>query len=197
MFGFEDEAERIASAIEERLALIRERTEDIAAEDRADVVLFATANYVMGVDSIQSHMLTDVVNANNLVGRGTFVPVSEEQLLALDPDVLVVLGHDGYLDPELIFAGANAGLNWANLQDLPAIAEQRVVSLGYEEWRATIETPIGLLKIAAAVYPERFADIDVAAEELRYYQEIYGFGVEAAQEAISLQLWISDEGFVD
>lgn len=192
VFGFEDQAAAVVAAIEERLDLVRERTADVTDDERAEVVLFATIDSVMGRQSIQSHMLTDLVNADNLVDQGTFVPISEEQLLALDPDVLVLLGHDGYLAVERVLAGENAGLNWANLGQLRAIAEQRLVSLGYDEWRATIETPIGILKMAAAIYPDRFADIDVAEEELRFYQEVYGFDRDEAAQAVAAQLYLGE-----
>lgn len=197
VFRYETEAAALVSAIEQRVQLVRDRTEDIPPEERADVILFATTNYIMGVDSVQSYMLTEIVNANNLAGRGTFIPIAEEQLLSLDPDALIILGHDGWLDPELVFAGEQAGLNWANLQDLRAISERRLVSLGYEEWRATIENAVGLLKMAVTVYPERFQDIDIDQEELRLYQEVYGMSLIEAEEARQLQLWISDDGFVE
>lgn len=192
VFGFEEEAASVVTAIEQRIDLVRERTADVPADERADVVLFATIDSVMGEQSIQSHMLTEVVNADNLVEQGTFVPISEEQLLALDPDVLVLLGHDGYLAIDRVLAGEQAGLNWANLQQLTAIREQRLASLGYEEWRATIETPIGLLKMASAIYPDRFDDIDVAEEELRFYQEVYGFDRDEAEQAVEAQLHLGE-----
>jgi iron complex transport system substrate-binding protein len=197
VFGFQDEASALVSSIEQRVQLVRERTADIPLDERADVVLFATVNYIMGVNSVQSYMLTEIVNANNLAGRGTFIPVAEEQLLSLNPDVLVVLGHDGWLDPQRIYAGDQAGLNWANLRGLPAIAERRLVSLGYEEWRATIENAVGLMKMAATIYPDRFRDIDIDEEEIQLFMEIYGMSRAEAEEARQLQLWISDEGFVE
>jgi iron complex transport system substrate-binding protein len=197
VFGFQEEASALVSALEQRVQLVRERTADIPPDERADVVLFATVNYMMGVNSVQSYMLTEIVNANNLAGRGTFIPVAEEQLLSLNPDVLVVLGHDGWLDPQRIYAGEQAGLNWANLRGLTAISERRLVSLGYEEWRATIENAVGLLKMAAAVYPERFQDIDLEEEEIRLFMEVYGMDRAEAEEARQLQLWISEEGFVE
>ena len=195
VFGYKKEAKALVSAIEERVQLVRERTKDIPPEERANAILFATAKYVMGINSVQSYMLSEIINANNLAGRGTFIPISEEQLLKLDPDALIVLGHDGWLDPKLIYAGEQAGLNWGNLKDLRAISDRRVVSLGYEEWRATIENAVGLLKMAAAVYPERFQDIDIDKEELRFYQEVYGMSLKEAKEARQRQLWISEKGF--
>jgi iron complex transport system substrate-binding protein len=187
VFGVEDQATELVASLEERLDLIRERTGQLTEDEKADVVLFATIDNIMGERSIQSYFLTEIVNANNLAGPGTFITVSEEQLLGLDPDVLVVLGHDGYLDLERITSGEQVGLNWANLQELDAIADGRMVSLGYDEWRATIETPVALLKMAAAIYPELFEDIDVEAEELRLYQEVYGLDGDEAMRAIEAQ----------
>ena len=187
VFGAEEQATELVAALEQRLDLIRERTADLTEEEKADVVLFATIDSIMGEQSIQSYFLTEIVNANNIAGPGTFVTVSEEQLLALDPDVLVVLGHDGYLDLQRIRDGEQVGLNWANLQELDAIADGRMVSLGYDEWRATLETPIALLKMAATIYPELFDDIDVVEEELRFFEEVYDLDRDGAQRAVEAQ----------
>jgi len=87
---------------------------------------------------------------------------------------MVIAGHEGYLDLSLIYEGRHAGLNWANLAEMRAVQSNRLVALGYDEWRATVETPIALLKVAALAYPERFADLDIAAEEVAFYREVYG-----------------------
>ena len=108
-------------------------------------------------------------------------------MLALDPDAMVIAGHEGYLDTSVVYEGGNAGLNWGALQEMRAIEEERLVALGYDEWRAAVETPIALLKIASVVYPEEFADIDVAQEEIDFYREVYGMDEAEAQEAIEAQ----------
>jgi iron complex transport system substrate-binding protein len=192
VFGEEQQATDLVAALDQRLDLIRERTAELTEDEKADVVLFATVDNVMGEQSIQSYFLTEIVNANNLAGPGTFITVSEEQLLGLDPDVLVVLGHDGYLDPQRIRDGEQVGLNWANLQELDAVAEGRMVSLGYDEWRATLETPIALLKMATSIYPELFDDIDIVEEELLLYEEIYGLDRAGAQRAVEAQRYTGE-----
>ncbi|WP_416904005.1 ABC transporter substrate-binding protein [Micromonospora echinospora] len=192
VFGKQAEAAKLVGRLQAGVDRVTARTRDIPEAERTPVAYFATINNVMGTKSIQSYLLTEVVGARNVAGPGTFVTVSEEKLLALDPDAMVVAGHEGYLDPALIHAGRHAGLNWANLAEMRAIRNKRLVALGYDEWRATVETPIALLKMAKLAYPERFADVDVAAEEVAFYREVYGLDEKRAAEAIEAQKYVGD-----
>jgi iron complex transport system substrate-binding protein len=192
VFGKQAEAAALIKRLDAGLARVTERTKDIPAKERTPVAYFATINNVMGRKSIQSYLLTEVVGARNVAGDGTFITISEEKLLALDPDAMVVAGHEGYLSPDLIYGRRHAGLNWANLAELRAIRTKRLAPLGYDEWRATIETPIAVLKMAKLAYPDRFADIDVAAEELAFYRDVYGFDETTARQAIEAQKYAGD-----
>jgi len=192
VFGKQDEAARLVAHLEQGLNVVRERTKDIPEAEQTPMIFFSTANYVMGSKSIQSYFLTDIVRARNIAGPGTFVTISEEQLLALNPDAMVIAGHEGYLDLALVYAGKHVGLNWANLAEMRAIQEKQLVALGYDEWRATIETPIALLKIAKLAYPDRFADIDIEAEEIAFYREVYGLDEAQAKAAIEAQKYTQD-----
>ena len=192
VFGMQQEAADLIARLNDGLSLITERTADIPESERTNVAYFSTINYVMGERSIQDYLLTEIVGANNVAGAGTFITISEEQMLALDPDAIVVAGHEGYLDTSVIYEGRSAGLNWGALQEMRAIQEGRLVALGYDEWRATIETPIALLKIAAVVYPDLFADIDVEQEELDFYREVYGMDEAEAREAIAAQQYAGE-----
>ncbi|WP_175439935.1 ABC transporter substrate-binding protein [Micromonospora nigra] len=192
VFGKQAEAAKLVARLDAGLARVTERTKDIPEAERTPVAYFATINNVMGTKSIQSYLLTEIVRARNVAGDGTFVTVSEEKLLALDPDAMVVAGHEGYLDLSLIYGGKHAGLNWANLAELRAVRDKRLVALGYDEWRATIETPIALLKIAKLAYPDRFADVDVDAEEVTFYRDVYGLDEAQATAAIEAQKYVGD-----
>jgi iron complex transport system substrate-binding protein len=189
VFDKNDEAEQLIERLEESIGLIKARTAEVSDDEKVDVAIFATYNSVMGTNSIQSYMLTEIVNANNVVDvNGQFIMISEEDLLSFDPEVLIVIGHGGYLDPELIYSGREAGgINWANVQDLQALKNKRMVSLGYEEWRATLETPVALLKIAKEIYPDLFTDIDIEEEEIKMYMNDYGLSREEALKAIEAQ----------
>jgi iron complex transport system substrate-binding protein len=187
VFGKQDAAAALVKKMNDRINFIRERTSKIPDSERKNVVVFATENYVMGPKTVQSYYITDIINANNLVEGGDFVTVSEEHLLTYDPDALIVIGHDGYLDPEIIKSGKICGLNWGNLAGIRAIAQDNFICLGYEEWRATMELPAALLKIAALTYPRYFEDIDTEAEEIKIYREDYGFDEDGARKAMEAQ----------
>lgn len=185
VFGKERQAAALVASVTRRIDEISARIP--TSGTRPTAIVFATTNYVMGRKSIQSTLLTDVLRATNPVTEGTFVPVSEEKLLALDPHVLLVIGHEGYVSAEEIFAGKNVGLNWAALSNLRAIKEKRLAALGYDEWRATIETPVALMKMAKALYPPQFVDVDTDRYELDYYREVFGLDAEAAKRAVAGQ----------
>lgn len=194
VFNKQEEAEKLIGGLENKIQLIKERTRSVSDKEKANVIIYATENYLMGKKSIQSYFLTEILNANNLVpdGESDFIKVSEEQLLKYNPDVLVVIGHEGYLDTSTIYDGKQCGINWGNVKELKAIKNKRVVSLGYEEWRATMETPIGLLKMAKAIYPDKFKDIDIPSEELKMYMEDYKFSKDEALKAVEAQKFISN-----
>ncbi len=149
----EEEADKIIGDIKEKVDLIKERTKDLTEEEKKDVIIFGTGYYVMGPHTVQSYFLTDIINANNMVAEGDFVNVSEEQLLKYNPETLIIIGHDGYLDPSIVEEGKTCGINWGNVQEVSAIKNNNYISLGYEEWRDTLETPVTLLKMAKLVYP--------------------------------------------
>lgn len=190
-----DDTDEVIATIEAGIADVTERIPEMSDGERPEAAIFATTNYLMGPDSVQSYLLTEVLGAQNLAeGVGAFIPISSEQLLALDPEALVVIGHEGYLSVDQIRAGENIGLDWSTLGELTALQNDRVVDLGYDEWRPTIETPIAMLKMAAMLYPEEFADVDVDERELRFYMDVYGLDEAAAAEAIDDQKWTPEEG---
>lgn len=185
VFGKEAQAQELVESITSRIDEITARIpKDVTAPT---AVIFASINYIMGVQSIQATMLTEILGAKNLAGEGTFIPISEEKLLALDPEVLLVIGHEGYISAEEINAGENVGLNWSALGSLQALQNDRLATLGYDEWRATVETPVALMKMAKVLYPEAFADVDVEQYEIDFYQEFYGLDEASAKVAIQGQ----------
>lgn len=195
VYDRETETDAIIATVEKNLDEVTSRIPDLAEADRPEAAIFATTNFLMGPDSVQSYLLTDVLKAKNLAtGMGALVPITEEQLLSLNPDNLIVIGHEGYLSVDDVRSGINKGLNWATLHDLSAIRNDRIVDLGYDEWRPTIETPIAMLKIAAMLYPEQFADVDIEGHELQFYKDVYGLSDDEAKQAIQHQKWSPEAG---
>jgi iron complex transport system substrate-binding protein len=197
VFGMEGETDRIASYLESQQDMIRERTEDISDEEIPEVLVFGlspghrtetAAGLAWGLNTIESYMIEDVVNAKNAFRSdlGSYETVSFEQLLAMDPDVIVLATAGHYAVPDELYEAPY----YKKLRELSAVTNQRVLSLPYTPRNTAkrLEYPIDLMVIAKAAYPEQFADIDLGDWLLTFYQELYGADEDTAIQLRSAQL---------
>ncbi|WP_048066406.1 ABC transporter substrate-binding protein [Methanosarcina acetivorans] len=197
VFGKEKEADRIASCLESRQELIKERTQNISDEEKPDVLVFGlspmhrtqtSAGIAWGLKTTESYMIEDVINAKNAFRSdlGSFEVISTEQVLAIDPDIIVIGTAAHYAPPEELYEAPY----YKNLHELQAVKNRRVVSLPYSPRNSEkrLEYPIDLMVIAKAAYPEKFADIDLNEWVLSFYQEVYGVDRETAIQLRSAQL---------
>ncbi|WP_261789050.1 ABC transporter substrate-binding protein [Methanosarcina siciliae] len=178
VFGKEEEADRLASCLESRQEMIIERTRNISEEEKPDVLVFGlspmhrtqtSAGIAWGLKTTESYMIEDVVNAKNAFRSdlGSFEVVSTEQVLAMDPDVIVIGTAAHYAPPDELYEASY----YKNLRELQAVKNHRVVSLPYSPRNSAkrLEYPLDLMVIAKAAYPEQFADIDLNEWTLSFY----------------------------
>jgi len=197
VFGMEEETERIATYLESQQEMIEELAEDIPDEEKPTVLVFGlspmhrtetTAGLAWGLKTTESYMIEDVVNAKNAFRStlGSFEIVGTEQLLAMDPDVIVLGTAAHYAVPNELYDAPY----YKNLRELSAVKNQRVVSLPYTPRNSAkrLEYPADLMVIAKAAYPERFVDIDLGEWLLTFYQELYGVDEDTAITLRSAQL---------
>ena len=110
------------------------------------------------------------------------------------------LEHVMVWDEERIFPDGNAhaigGDDWSTVK---AVQDGRVHKLplgSYRTYTPGTDTPMTLLWMAKAMYPDLFADIDLEQQVKDYYQEIYG--VELSDEDVAAMFTPSSaaaEGF--
>lgn len=186
LFDKKDKTDKIVARMEKEVADVTKRVAKHEG-DKPEAVIFASTKYVMGKKSIQNYLLEDVLKAKNKIGKGTFVEVSEEKLLSYDIPNLIVIGHEGYISEKDIYGGKKAGINWSKVSSMPAIKNKKIATLGYDEWRATLETPIALKKMGKLLYPKQFEDVDLTKDEVDYYKDIYGLSEADAKKAIEDQ----------
>ncbi|AKB61277.1 ABC transporter substrate-binding protein [Methanosarcina mazei] len=197
VFGKEEEADRIASCLESRQEIIKERTQNISDEEKPEVLMLGlspmhrtetSVGIAWGLKTTESYMIEDVVNAKNAFRSdlGSFEIVSTEKVLAMDPDVIVIGTAAHYAPPEELYEAPY----YKNLRELQAVKNQRVVSLPYSPRNSAkrLEYPIDLMVIAKAAYPEKFEDIDLNKWILSFYQEVYGIDRDTAIQLRSAQL---------
>lgn len=203
IFGKEQETNRIANYLEQQIEMIIARTKDIKEEDKPRALIFGAspsarkkggAGQVFGLDTIESYFIENVSNAKNAFNEdGYFKVVSAEQLLTIDPDIIVLCTANGYHPPEELY---NAPY-YQNIKELKAIKNKRVSSLPWSPCNCAkrVEYPIDAIIIAKSIYPEKFRDIDLGDYLLNFYKNVYEVDHETALKLRSAQWmdWVLDD----
>jgi iron complex transport system substrate-binding protein len=97
-----------------------------------------------------------------------------EQLLAWDPDILIVTSREDVA----------AVLAKPRFRTLKAVRAGRilVIPFGAHIWgNRTAEQPLTLLWAAQHFHPDLFQDMDLAAETQAFYRDLFGTALSAAQ----------------
>lgn len=205
VFGKEKEALDLAGYLNDSVAMIEERTQGIPENQKPCVVQLGLspraregggAAMVWGLDTIESFFIEELANAKNAYrGTGAFVTVNTEQILALNPDAIVLPTAQGYHPASELYTAPY----YQNLQELDAIKNRQVYALPWTpyNWAKRLEYPIEAMIIAKAAYPDRFSDIKVHEWVLEFYQNVYGVDLATAKELRSAQWldWMEEEGF--
>ena len=173
-----------------------ERTRLLYIGLNPDVRRQGGAGSVSGVDTLESWLIESVAGAYNVFrGQGAAVPMSAEQIYALDPDVIVLPTLNGYHPPRELYEAPY----YQNLSELRAVKERRVYAMPWTPMNCSrrLEYPLDMLIIAKAAYPERFKDLNVYEFSLDFYREVYGVDEETAKGLRSAQLldWMKDIDF--
>lgn len=203
VFGKEKRASELADYLESQTKVVFERTKDIPEVEKLNVLVFGASptarsagavGSVTGIDKIESYFIEELVHAKNAyrnTGNPTF---SAEQLLALDPDVIVLGTANGYHPPEELYSAPY----YQNVGELSAIKNRRVSSFPWEPCNCAkrLEYPINVMVIAKAAYPELFEDIDLGEWLLDFYKNVYGVDDDTAKALRSAQWmdWYMEEG---
>jgi iron complex transport system substrate-binding protein len=195
VFGKEDNAAELAKYLESQVDLIDERTKDIAELQKPRVLILGLspsarkeggAGQVFGLDTIESFFIEGIVHAKNAFhDPGYFKTLNAEQLLALDPDSIVLCTASGYHPPRELYEAPY----YQNLQEMRAVKDQNVTAFPWSPCNCAkrLEYPIDVMVIAKAAYPERFSDIDLGKWLVDFYKNVYGVDEETAKALRSAQ----------
>jgi iron complex transport system substrate-binding protein len=188
-------ANELATFLEQSIAFVRERTCDIPEADKKEILLLGLspkarsqggAGHAKGQDTIQTHLLQKYVNANNAYkGSGAWGILNTGQLLALDPDVIILVTCWGYHPPRELYEAPY----YQNLQEMTAVRNRAISALPWTPCNCEkrLEYPIDVMVMAKAAYPERFQDIDLAEWLLAFYRNLYGVDQNTAKELRACQ----------
>lgn len=165
-------AERPVAAIDRVLGMARERVGDKPREDRRRVYFSSALGFFSTASG--SMLMNDIVEAagGTMVSRdlkGYFQTISPETFIKWDPELVTVnsrsigLAKETLARPEF---GQVAAVRSGSLYAFPA-------NIAPWDFPSPL-TALSVLWMGQVLYPEAFADVDVAAEVDSFHQTLFG-----------------------
>lgn len=200
IFGKEERAEEIISYMKEQVSMIQDRTKDIPEAEKPEVMYIGLrkdegVGVVWGENFGDAKFSTEYANIKNVYTESERTNMSAEQIITLDPDVMILCTNSVRPDPDIL----SEDPAYANLQNVSAVKNGRVTSVGLLTWWGDfrLEFPTILLIAAKSAYPERFADVQVGEWLNEYHKTLYGLTDEEAQKIKEIQQldWMDARGF--
>jgi iron complex transport system substrate-binding protein len=159
--GKKDRAEEYAQFIEGSLSLLESRLHDIGEEKRLRVYTEGYSDYAAhGAESGGTQLLT-LLHAEN-IGKdlpGLSQTVSPEWIIEEDPDIILKMGSQDDMKSESLEDIRSRIMQRNGFDRIKAVKEGRVYVINGD----LISSPravAGVLYVARALYPDRFADIE-------------------------------------
>ena len=165
-------------------ALVQERVSSIPEEERARAFFLFTYDDTTLTTSGASFFgqwwaeATGCVNVAREIETDNAVAVNMEQVYAWNPSIVFITNFNAAQPQDLMDSDA-----WRAV-DAVASGNVHKMPLGmYRSYTPGVDTPITLLWMAKAAYPELFADIDIQQEAVDYYRDVFGVELTGEQAA--------------
>lgn len=200
VFGKQERAEEVIACMKEQVAMVQERTAGIEDADKPSVMYIGLRNddgvgVVWGENFGDAKFSTEYANIKNVYEEPARTTMSAEQIITLNPDVMILCTNSVRPDPDILATDPA----YKTLKDVSAVKNGRVTSIGLLTWWGDfrLEFPTILLIAAKSAYPERFEDISVAEWLNEYHKTLYGLDDTQAQRLKEIQQldWMDSQGF--
>lgn len=173
--GRSDKAQAMIDWREEVAAELKAATAGIAEDDRPRTLYFM--NYLSSLrvagGPSYNHFYIDLAGGENVAADvGMFVDVGIEQIIAWDPEVILLNGFEPNLSPQDVYDNEL-------LADVSAVKNRRVYKMplgGYRWDPPNQESPLTWLWLSMVLHPDKF-DWDLSDRINTNYEFIYGQGV--------------------
>ena len=167
----------------------RERASRVTEADRqSTMVLMGAADGQLAVAGGRDGWFTDSwaesLNYTNVTADTdtSHTPVTFEQVLAWDPQVLLVTGKGmSNMTAKSVLDNTVEGVDFSTLS---SVRSGRVYSTGLGMWNwftPNPDSPVVANWLGKSLYPDQFADVDLVSITKDYYQRMYSFTLTDAQ----------------
>jgi iron complex transport system substrate-binding protein len=176
------EAENLISFMEEKIDSVRKITSEIPDSEKPKVYL-STRAHVTGMGSFLRSLTRyeplDIAGGINVakdcasVGTGYTVDVSKEQIIAWNPDIILVTRHSLKQEPVV---PVEAVLSDPDLQTVNAVKNHKVyyVINMYCAGTPQHKNLVNVMYLSKLFYPDKFEDLDLEKEGNEIYKAFLG-----------------------
>jgi len=171
--GREETAQEFVNYYENTLQKVKERTENLAKEDRPKVYLVGPMGLLSTCSKdMYQHHLIKLAGGRNAASEleGGWVEVSPEHIIEWNPDLIFVVQYTADTTPESIMKDER-------LQGVKAVMNKQVFWFpsNINPWDyPSPQAVLGLYWVASKVQPDLFDDIDMQAEADQFFKKFYG-----------------------
>ncbi len=183
IFNKQDKAEEINAAMKKRVAEVEERTKEVTSDKQAKVLFIGLTDELpspVWANAYGDAKFSDnILNVKNVVTDQSNKKISAEQIIKLNPEVIVLTSYsEKGLNPDIF----KEDETFKELRTVDAVKNDRIVSVGDMTWIGDygLDTPMILMTEAKGAYPDLFKDINGRDWSLDYLKEIYGMNDDEA-----------------
>ena len=175
ILGREEQANKLVSYWDEKLALVKDRTSHVPENERKKVYyMLGGTLHTNGRSSWGHSFVTAAGGINVAESIDAKRDIVIEELLNWNPGVIITSSNEG------VYITADEVKNNAQLSDILAVKDNKIYEcpIGTFWWdRPSPESPLGILWLAKALYPEEFADISIEDETRSFFNEYYHYNL--------------------
>lgn len=171
-----------AEAVTGHFTELSERMEKLAADTKEQPRVYMGANSAYLSTAVSGMYQSELIEksggqnvAADLEGDG-WTEISYEQLLAFDPDIIVIPSEASYSREDV--------LSDAQLSALRAVQQEKVYEMpdAFEAWDSpTISGALGMAWMLHVMHPELYSLEELQADAAAYYTDVYGLEIDSAQ----------------
>lgn len=181
--GAEDTAGKLVARYDEVLAKVESATAHLADSDRPVVYMCNPGTY-MGTapkDMYQASVIRSAggVNAGDNLDGDSWVDVSYEQILAMNPDVIIIPTNN-MANGQPDFSAADVMAD-AQLADVTAVKSGAVYNMpaGLEAWDSPVPSGVlGMLWMLSTLHPDLYSMEEFADYAADFYRTFYSFEMD-------------------
>ncbi len=174
-----ERAEAYCDYFDEKLAMVREVTDAIPEEDRPSV-------YYAGVDILTTYgKYSDIIEVIEAAGgravsadleAGNRSQINYEELIGWDPDVIFI-DHGGMNDGATVEELMDELTTNTAYSTISAVENDEIYlsPSGVFYWDMGIQKILLIEYMAKILHPDEFADLDMEAEVMEFYDEFFGY----------------------